>query len=366
MIMRTDVPGNELDAVKTQAGPLSISAAGDVSVTVQDEWMILVPRTDGTKQAMIGVTCDKITSTFPKINTKEAFSEIIEKAPNSKKDFLRKLSVPDVVGGDPDLLIGVYYQCIFPEVLHTLPSGLFIAKLKLKSSNGWNAVIGGPHHSFSHQLSVDCGGERTCSSQGLFFDSCTDSKMEKFRRKSEMETFHSNRFNYLAIADEDGELLEKEDDIPSLDAAAAADREHFRVMETKLKKIGTDTSEAKKWISTFNSQMVKLKLDLYRRRKDEIYIRHNNFRDLTDDNNDVNKDMHQDYEVEEEVRCETSQCSTANEDLVKVDRKDGEDEEDQDDLQEDDDNSAAWETQTRRSRRCRDSKQRSRKEQGRF
>ena len=57
-----------------------------------------------------------------------------------------------MVGGDPDLLIGVYYQCIYPEVLYTLPSGLFIAKLKLKSSNGWNAVIGGPHHSFSHHV----------------------------------------------------------------------------------------------------------------------------------------------------------------------------------------------------------------------
>ena len=152
LILRIDVPEKELDGVKTQAGPLSISAAGDVSVQVQDEWMVLVPRTDGTKQTLIGVTCDKITSTFPKINTKEAFKEIVSKAPNAKKDEIKKLSVPDMVGGDPDLLIGVHYQCIYPEVLFTLPSGLFIAKLKLKSSNGWNAVIGGPHVSFSHHM----------------------------------------------------------------------------------------------------------------------------------------------------------------------------------------------------------------------
>ena len=91
MMMKTDVPGKELEAVMTQAGPLSISAAGDTSVRVRDEWMVLVQRTDGTKQTMIGVTCDKITSTFPKINTKKAFDEILSKAPNDKKETLRKL-----------------------------------------------------------------------------------------------------------------------------------------------------------------------------------------------------------------------------------------------------------------------------------
>lgn len=150
LMINSDVPEKELPAVMTRKGPLMISAAGDVSVAVKDEWMILVKRSDGSAQPLLGVTCDKVTTSFPMINTSAAYAEILSKAPENKKNSIKNLRVPDEVGGDPDLLIGIHYQCIYPEILFTAPSGLFIAKLKLKSTKGWNAVIGGPHRSFAH------------------------------------------------------------------------------------------------------------------------------------------------------------------------------------------------------------------------
>ena len=150
LLTNSNVPEKELPAVKTRAGPIPIAAAGDVTVTMEDEWMMLVPMMDGTMQAMVGLSCDRVTSSFPQISTKKAYADIMKGSSGRKREEISRLKVPDVTGGDPDLLIGIYYQNCMPEIVHTLPSGLFIARLKLKSSRGINACIGGPHKSFSN------------------------------------------------------------------------------------------------------------------------------------------------------------------------------------------------------------------------
>ena len=148
-MIKSNVPVQQLDAVMTRKGPLMINAAADVSVEVQDEFMCLVPRADGSKQILLGVTCDKITSTFPYISTTEAVKEIMANVPAHKRSEMSNIKVPDMIGGDPDILLGVFYASCHPEVLHTLESGLFIAKLKLASTKGYTGVIGGPHASFA-------------------------------------------------------------------------------------------------------------------------------------------------------------------------------------------------------------------------
>ena len=150
LLMRSDVPELQLPAVKTRKGPLMISAAGDVSVQVQDEWMVKVGKMDGRDQLMIGITTKKVTNTFPIFETKSALHEILNKAPDDKKGLISKCSVPEKIGGDVDLLLGIHYQSVYPELLHQLPSGLFISKLRLQSVHGYNAVIGGPHSTFTH------------------------------------------------------------------------------------------------------------------------------------------------------------------------------------------------------------------------
>ena len=150
LLMRSDVPELQLPAVKTRKGPLMMNAAGDVSVQVLDEWMVKVGKMDGRDQLMIGITTEKVTNTFPIFETKSALHEILNKAPDDKKGLISKCSVPEKIGGDVDLLLGIYYQSVYPELLHQLPSGLFISKLRLQSVRGYNAVIGGPHSTFTH------------------------------------------------------------------------------------------------------------------------------------------------------------------------------------------------------------------------
>ena len=149
LMMKSDVPEKELAAVRTRKGPLMIKGAGDTDIEVGDEWIILVPKADGTQQILIGVTSPQITAPFPVFNTKEAFQEVLHKAPHSKKKMIAKMKVPPQVGGDADLLVGIYFQNLYPELIYQLPCGLTISKTKLSpSSKGYNAVLGGPHSSF--------------------------------------------------------------------------------------------------------------------------------------------------------------------------------------------------------------------------
>ena len=169
VVWKTGVPQVELEAVKTKEGPLKMHTAGDNTVTVGDEWACLVNMMDGSKQVMVGVDCNKITSTFPMIKTGAAMKEILKKCPQKIRNTIFKLKVPDIVGGDPDILLGIHYEACHPEVLHTLDSGLFVAKLKLASSSGYTACIGGPHRSFA--FLADHVGDAvrlmSCFTQGL-------------------------------------------------------------------------------------------------------------------------------------------------------------------------------------------------------
>ena len=158
-MIRADVPELQLPAVKIREGPLTINAAADVSVTVMDEWMVKVPRSDGSEQLMVGVSCESITAPFPTYDTKAAFQELMKKAPAEKRGIISKLRVPEKVGSQTDLLIGIFYQSVYPELVCQLPSGLFISKLRLKSVRGYNAVIGGPHRTFAHLSSVVGDGD---------------------------------------------------------------------------------------------------------------------------------------------------------------------------------------------------------------
>ena len=98
-------------------------------------------------QVAQGVAVEKITSTFPNVNVTKAVKEVKAAAPCNK--ILQKLRIPELAGGEPDVLLGIFYENCHPQKIHTLPSGLFIAKLQLAShEKKWTGVIGGPHKSF--------------------------------------------------------------------------------------------------------------------------------------------------------------------------------------------------------------------------
>ena len=110
----------ELDSVVVRKGPISISAAGNVTVEVNDEIAVTMERTDGSRQIMVGVTADELTTEFPMLDVTEAHKEIIAKTPRFKKAKVSQLSVPTLSGGQPDVLLGIKYQSVHPQIVHQL------------------------------------------------------------------------------------------------------------------------------------------------------------------------------------------------------------------------------------------------------
>ena len=147
VVFRDGVPQHELVSVMTKKGPLAITGVGDTKVKVKDEWACLLDKADGCKQVVQGVTVEHITAPYPMINISEAVKEV--KAADPENEELQNLRVPTVAGGEADVLFGILYESCHPVHIHTLPSGLFLAKLKLATpDNQWTGVIGGPHKSF--------------------------------------------------------------------------------------------------------------------------------------------------------------------------------------------------------------------------
>ena len=85
--------------------------------------------TDSTRQSLEGWTVNKITATFPKISMTAAEAEI--KADDKENEELQSLNCAPDVGGDCDILLGIFYKNIHPTEIHALESGLTIYKLKM-------------------------------------------------------------------------------------------------------------------------------------------------------------------------------------------------------------------------------------------
>ena len=108
--------------------------------------------------------------------------------------------------------MGIMYSSIFPEPVHSLPNGLTINKLKVKSHDGkYNAVIGGPHQSFS-LMSQEFG------SFGILFANLTEQlatyqefgppKINKNLMTKE-DIYFANKFNELGIEDMDVNVIKE-------------------------------------------------------------------------------------------------------------------------------------------------------------
>ena len=147
VLFKTGTPEN-LYGVKTRDGPFALGAVGDTTVWGGDEWACQPMTTRGHREILIGVCVPKITSNFPRVNLREAAAEIKASAPNNRE--LQNLCVPDYVGGECHILLGIQYAAHYPRLVHSLESGLGIYEVKLKpSSSKCTAALAGPHHSFN-------------------------------------------------------------------------------------------------------------------------------------------------------------------------------------------------------------------------
>eukprot|EP00092_Neocalanus_flemingeri_P018101 GFUD01019591.1.p1 GENE.GFUD01019591.1~~GFUD01019591.1.p1 ORF type:complete len:2548 (-),score=673.50 GFUD01019591.1:927-8570(-) len=147
VLFKTGTPQN-LYGVMTRRGPFSMGAVGKTTVMAGDEWACQVLTAGGHREILIGLTVDHITSNFPYVNLHEATAEM--KASCRDNQQLQNLHVPDQVGGEVKILLGVQHNALFPKLVHMLESGLGIYMVKLQPhSKRHTAALAGPHHSFN-------------------------------------------------------------------------------------------------------------------------------------------------------------------------------------------------------------------------
>ena len=147
VLFKEGTPPN-LYGVRTRTGPFALGAVGNTTVWSGDEWACQPMTTKGHREILIGLCVPQITSNFPRINLKEATKEIKESCPENEE--VQKLCVPDYVGGECHILLGIQYAAHFPRLVHSLESGLGIYEVKLKPhSSRFTAALAGPHKSFT-------------------------------------------------------------------------------------------------------------------------------------------------------------------------------------------------------------------------
>ena len=142
-VAKEGVPEKELTSVKLRSGPIDVGVASGITVKASGEWASLLPLADGGMQVVRGLTMKNVTQNMPTVQMLKVFNAL--KAENKDVKCIQKLSVPETVGGSPDIILGIKYASVYPELVHQFPNGLCVYKSKLKSVDSRaNACIGGP------------------------------------------------------------------------------------------------------------------------------------------------------------------------------------------------------------------------------
>ena len=160
-LAKEGIPESEFISVKLSNGPIPLSVAGGSTTYASAEYASLLPLANGNYQAVRGLTLRKVTGNMPELRLSPAFDQIKQECSNNRR--IQNLQVPTVIGGEVHMILGIRYQSIYPQVVHTFPSGLTIFESKLQPAEpGALACVGGPV-SFLESLCGTIGTSSTLS-----------------------------------------------------------------------------------------------------------------------------------------------------------------------------------------------------------
>ena len=146
-LAKEGVPENEFISVKLSNGPIPLSVAGGSTAYASAEYASLLPLANGNFQAVRGLTLKHVTGNMPELHLTQAFEQIKQQCSSNKR--IQNIHVPSVIGGEVQIILGIRYQSIYPQILHTFPNGLTVFESKLQPAEpGALACLGGPISSF--------------------------------------------------------------------------------------------------------------------------------------------------------------------------------------------------------------------------
>ena len=147
----------KMGLAKQVGGPRSLIGVADKKTFCKyGTYTITLPLHDGNNVELTGLCLDKITSEFPTYDLSEAERDIHtefdihgKSTCSCGKGVSELPKLPDSVGGETDIMIGIEFFRYFPEQLFKLKNGLTIFESHFTSADGTRGVVGGPHSSFT-------------------------------------------------------------------------------------------------------------------------------------------------------------------------------------------------------------------------
>ncbi len=135
-----------------EPGPLPLTGVGGhKSFSAHGAYSIILPLKSGYEATLSGICLDRVTAKFPKYRLKNIEKDLKNSV---RKEFGAELAdsmpnLPEEVGGEIDILIGIKYKRYHPKDIVELLTGLTVYKSVFVSSDGTTGVLGGPHPSFN-------------------------------------------------------------------------------------------------------------------------------------------------------------------------------------------------------------------------
>ena len=94
---------------------------------------------------MRGICLDKITREFPTYSLKKLEDDVHHHFGLKGGDPVTLPKLPESVGGETDIMIGIQYLKIHPKPRFELPNGFTIFESSFKNPDGSRGIVAGPH-----------------------------------------------------------------------------------------------------------------------------------------------------------------------------------------------------------------------------
>ena len=122
-----------------------------------------LPLADGSYQVVRALTVKKVTADMTKLYLKPLLKRLKnETAAKNNKD-LQRIQIPECLGGEIDMILGIQFASIHPQPVFSMPSGLTVYKSMFAPVKGGEiACIGGPLDAI-HMMVNNAGARKAVS-----------------------------------------------------------------------------------------------------------------------------------------------------------------------------------------------------------
>ena len=124
MGLNDSIPQLEVTSVNFQDGTIKLGFAGGIQVNENTEWISLIPLNDGTHQYVHCFTIVHVTGPMDKLYLVPLLEQ--NKRDNPSNIRIQNLTIPELLGGEISMILGIKYQNLFPVHIPALPKRLTV------------------------------------------------------------------------------------------------------------------------------------------------------------------------------------------------------------------------------------------------